>query len=258
MSRHMRGQLEGLSAIVTGGTAGIGEAIVRVFRARGARVVLVARGAEAGARLVHELGADDVAFLAADVTDPGTPGAAVALAYERFGALDVLVNNAGMDYVHEIGTAPLDDVRRVMEVNFVAPVAMIQAAAPALRARERGGAIVNVVSRLASIAVPGMNVYGATKAALHAITRGAAIELARAGVRVNSVAPGFTETPLMGAWLDHQPDPAEARRAALAGIPQGRFATPHDVAAAVAYLASPDAAHVTGASLAVDGGYTAQ
>ena len=154
--------------MVAGGTVGIGEAIVRLFRARGARVVVVARGAEAGERLVADLGADDVAFLAADVTDPGTPGAAVALA------------------------------------------------------------------------------------------GGAAIELARAGVRVNFVAPGFTETPLMRAWFDHQPDPAEARRAALAGIPQGRFATPHDVAAGVAYLASPDAAHVTGASLAVDGGYTAQ
>jgi NAD(P)-dependent dehydrogenase (short-subunit alcohol dehydrogenase family) len=258
MPRLVGSELEGLSAIVTGGTAGIGEAIVRLFRARGARVVVVARGAEAGEQLVDELGADGVAFLAGDVTGPGTPGAAVALARERFGGLDVLVNNAGMDHVHEIETVPLDEVRRVMEVNFVAPLAMIQAAAPALRARTQGGAIVNVISRLASIAVPGMNVYGAAKAALHAITRGAAVELARAGVRVNSVAPGFTETPLMRAWLDHEPDPAEARRAALAGIPQGRFATPHDVAAAVAYLASPDAAHVTGASLAVDGGYTAQ
>ena len=103
-------------------------------------MVVVARGAEAGERLVHERGTDDVAFLAADVSDPGTPGAAVALARERFGAPDVLVNNAGMDYVREIGTVPLDDVRRVMEMNFVAPLAMIQAAAPALRARERGGA----------------------------------------------------------------------------------------------------------------------
>ena len=139
MSRLVPSQLEGLSAIVTGGTAGIGEAIVRLFRARGARVVgVVARGAEAGERLVDELGVDDVVVLAADVTAPGTPGAAVALA--RFGALDVLFNIAGMDCVHEIGTVPLDDVRRVMEVNFVAPPAMIQAAAPALRARERGGA----------------------------------------------------------------------------------------------------------------------
>jgi NAD(P)-dependent dehydrogenase (short-subunit alcohol dehydrogenase family) len=190
------------------------------------------------------------------VTDPDTPAAAVALARERFGGLDVLVNNAGMDYVHDIVSAPLADVRRVFEVNLVAPLAMIQAAAPALRGR--GGAIVNIVSRLASVAVPGMNVYGAAKAALHAITRGIAIELAREGVRVNSVAPGFTETPLMSAWLDDQADPAEARRRAAAAIPQGRFATPRDVAAAVAYLASPDAAHVTGASLAVDGGYTAQ
>jgi NAD(P)-dependent dehydrogenase (short-subunit alcohol dehydrogenase family) len=219
--------------------------------------VIVARGAEAGERLVGELGDEQVDFLAADVTDPATPAAAVALARRRFGGLDVLVNNAGMDYVHEIASAPLGDVRRVMEMNLVAPLAMIQAAVPEL-ARRGGGAVVNVVSRLASIAVPGMNVYGATKAALHAITRGAAIELADAGVRVNSVAPGFTETPLMSAWLAAQPDPAEARRAALAGIPQRRFATPEDVAAAVAYLASREAAHVTGASLAVDGGYTAQ
>ena len=230
---------------------------MRLFRARGARVVVVARGAEAGERLVEELGAVHLGFLAADVTDPGTPAAAVALACERFGGLDVLVNNAGMDYVHEIVSAPLADVRRVMEVNLVAPLAMIQAAVPELADRG-GGAVVNVVSRLASIAVPGMNVYGAAKAALHAITRGAAIELAQAGVRVNSVAPGFTETPLMSAWLDDQPDPAEARRAALAAIPQRRFATPDDVAAAVAYLASREAGHVTGASLAVDGGYTAQ
>ena len=253
----MVGEFEGDTAIVTGGSAGIGKAIVRLFHARGARVVIVARGAEAGERLVEELGDEHVDFLAADVTDPGTPAAAVALARRRFGGLDVLVNNAGMDYVHEIASAPLADVRRVMEVNLVAPLAMMQAAVPELVGRG-GGAVVNVVSRLASIAVPGMNVYGASKAALHAITRGAAIELADAGVRVNSVAPGFTETPLMSAWLAAQPDPAEARRAALAGIPQRRFATPEDVAAAVAYLASREAAHVTGASLAVDGGYTAQ
>ena len=217
----MVAQLEGLSAIVTGGTAGVGEAVARLFHARGARV------------------------------------GAVELARRRFGGLDVLVNNAGMDYVHEIASAPLADVRRVMEVNLVAPLAMIQAVVPELAGRG-GGCVVNVVSRLASIAVPGMNVYGAAKAALHAITRGAAIELAHAGVRVNSVAPGFTETPLMSAWLDDQPDPAEARRAALEAIPQRRFATPDDVAAAVAYLASREAGHVTGASLAVDGGYTAQ
>jgi NAD(P)-dependent dehydrogenase (short-subunit alcohol dehydrogenase family) len=144
---------------------------VRLFRARGANVVVVACGADAGERLLGELGAEHVASLAADATDSGTPAAAVARARERLGGLDVLVNNAGMDHV-----------------------------------------------------------------------------------RVNSVAPGFAETPLMSAWLDDQSEPAEARRRAAAAIPQGRFATPRDVA----YLASPDAAHVTGTSLAVDGGYTAQ
>jgi NAD(P)-dependent dehydrogenase (short-subunit alcohol dehydrogenase family) len=115
-----------------------------------------------------------------------------------------------------------------------------------------------VTSRIASIAIPDLNVYGSAKSALAGLTRGAAIELAAQGIRVNSVAPGLTETPLIRAWIDDQPDPVAFRAQVASTVPQGRFATPEEVAAAITFLVSDGAAHITGASLAVDGGYTAQ
>jgi NAD(P)-dependent dehydrogenase (short-subunit alcohol dehydrogenase family) len=120
-----------------------------------------------------------------------------------------------------------------------------------------GGSIVNVTSRLGLVGLPGSAWYGASKGALHALTRGAAVEWARAGIRVNSVAPGLTETPMIKTWVEAQDDPVAFRRAREATIPQGRFAEPEDVAAAVVYLASDESASVTGASISVDGGYTA-
>jgi NAD(P)-dependent dehydrogenase (short-subunit alcohol dehydrogenase family) len=102
-----------------------------------------------------------------------------------------------------------------------------------------------------------MSLYGASKGALLSLTRAAAVELAPQGIRVNAVAPGMTRTPLFEAWLAAEADPEAAQRRVVGGIPQGRLAEPADVAAAIAYLASDDSAHVTGASLPVDGGYTA-
>jgi NAD(P)-dependent dehydrogenase (short-subunit alcohol dehydrogenase family) len=120
-----------------------------------------------------------------------------------------------------------------------------------------GGSIVNLTSRLGHVGLPGSTVYGASKGALHALTRGAAVELAPAGIRVNAVAPGLTETPMVRTWIDDQPEPGEFRARHEQAIPLGRFATPDEVAAAVLYLASDESASATGTSIAVDGGYTA-
>jgi NAD(P)-dependent dehydrogenase (short-subunit alcohol dehydrogenase family) len=255
------GRLPGKVAIITGATSGIGLVTARRFAAEGASLVVCGRDQAAAAKLVSELsgvsdpdGRGRAAAVTGDVSDPGTAARAVAAAL-KFGPLDILVNNAGMDFTSDIYETTVQDVRRVMEVNFTGAFLMLQAAARAMRGR--GGSIVNVTSRTATIGVPTMAVYGASKGALASLTRGAAIDVARDGIRVNAVAPGFTETPLLRDWLDAQPDPSAVRARTAAQIPQGRFGTPDDVAAAILYLASDESAHVTGATLAVDGGYTA-
>ena len=180
-------------------------------------------------------------------------GRVVAEAMERHGRLDVLVNNAAIDHTGDVLETPIEEVRELFDVNVFGAMHMLQAAGRAMR--DRGGAIVNVTSRLASIGVPSMAMYGAAKGALLSLTRGAAVELAPQRIRVNAVAPGMTRTPLFEAWA--AAEGAEVADAAAAAIPQGRFATPEEVAAAIAFLASDEAAHITGASLPVDGGYTA-
>ena len=249
------GRLAGKTAIVTGATEGIGAAVSRLFAREGARLVLVARRREPGEALAAELGSEGAVFVAGNVGRPETARAAVEAA-DRFGPLDVLVNNAGLDLsgIDLLETSE-EDARRVFDVNVFGALFMLQAAAAAMRGR--GGSIVNLSSRTASVGVPGMAVYGASKGALLALTRAAAIELAPLGIRVNAVAPGLTETPLVKAWIDEQADPPAFRAEAAATIPQGRFGEPEEVAAAVLFLASDEARHITGVSLPIDGGYTA-
>lgn len=240
--------------MVTGATDGIGWEVCKRLSAEGAAVLMVARGAKRGEGLAAELG-DRATFLAGDVCHPDTAERAVALAVERFGSLDVLVNNAGVDHTAPLESAPLGPVRELFEVNFFGALQFMQAAARVML--DRSGAIVNLSSRLASIGVPTMSLYGASKGALLALTRGAAVEWAGRGVRVNAVAPGLTDTPLAREWIGGMEDPEAWRRQTEAAVPQGRLGSPEEVAAAVAYLASDEAGHVTGASLAIDGGYTA-
>ena len=248
-------RLAGKTAIVTGGTDGIGLEVCRAFVREGANVVAVARREEPGALLVAELGAAG-AFVAGDVADPTVAGRAVAEAMARFGRLDILVNNAGLDLsgVDLLETA-LEDAHRIFGANFFGALTMLQECARVMRSD--GGAIVNVTSRTALVGVPGSAVYGASKGALESLTRAAALEFAGFGIRVNSVAPGLTETPMISAWVAAQPEPGAFSERILASIPQRRLALPQEVAAAIVYLSSTEALSVTGACLSVDGGYTA-
>jgi NAD(P)-dependent dehydrogenase (short-subunit alcohol dehydrogenase family) len=262
--RSRAGRLDGQVAIITGGASGIGAAVTRRFAEEGALQVLVGLPGEDGqaAALIEELGPDRAVFVAGDVTEAETAARATGAAMRRFGGLDVLVNNAGLDYsgVHVL-ESDLRFSRRVMEVNFFGPLLMLQAAAQVMTASPvatpgpPSGAIVNVASRAGVVGVPSMAVYGASKAALISLTRTAALELAPT-IRVNAVAPGATETPMMRTWIDEQDDPVAFEAALAATVPLGRLARPDEVADAVLYLASREASHVTGVVLPVDGGYT--
>jgi NAD(P)-dependent dehydrogenase (short-subunit alcohol dehydrogenase family) len=248
-------RLEGKTAIVTGASMGIGQAIARRLHAEGAELVLVSRGREAGERFASELG-ERAHFLAGSVTDPAVADQAVEAAAQR-GGVDVLVNNAGLDLAQDFLETDEDDARRIFETNVFGTLWMLRRVARELSESGRGGSIVNISSRLASIGVPTMVVYGASKGAVLALTRGAAVELAPLGIRVNAVAPGMAATPMFKTYIAEQTDGEDTRRRVVAAIPQGRLAEPEDVAAAVAFLAADESAHITGASIPIDGGYTA-
>jgi len=244
-------------ALVTGATSGIGAQIARRLAADGLRVVLSGRSKERGTAVATDIG-QGAAFLPADITEPSAANALVEAVLSTHGRLDVLVNNAAIDHTGWLLDTPASWMRATFETNVFAAIACLQAAGRAMRDAGRGGAIVNVTSRLASVGVPTMSIYSASKGAMLALTIAAAVELAPLDIRVNAVAPGMTRTPLYEQWLAEQADPAQMESRVTAAIPLQRIATPTDVAAAVAFLASPEAAYITGASIPVDGGYVAQ
>ncbi|MER6530853.1 SDR family oxidoreductase [Streptomyces sp. NPDC001508] len=242
------------TAIVTGSTSGIGHDIARRLHADGFNVVITGRDEERGRQVRAQLGAH-ATFIALDLTADGAPAALTDAAIDTYGRLDVVVNNAAQDHTGDLLDVPLKDIRQVFEVNTLAAIAVLQEGAKRMH---HGGAIINISSRLASIGVPTMSIYSATKGAINALTTAAAVELADRNIRVNAVAPGMTRTPLYDAWVNDQADPEQTERDVVADIPLGRLAAPGDVAAAVSFLASEEANYITGACLPIDGGYTAR
>ncbi|WP_181139224.1 SDR family NAD(P)-dependent oxidoreductase [Streptomyces sp. Ru72] len=243
-------------AVVTGATSGIGAEAARWLHQDGFAVLLTGRCSERGEAVARELGSGAACFVPADLTRDGEPDRLLDCALDRFGRVDAVVNNAAADHTGELLDVPTEEIRDTFEINTFAAIAVLQAAGRAMR--QSGGSIINVTSRLATVGVPTMSVYSASKGAMKALTAAAAVELAPYDIRVNAVAPGMTRTPLYEAWLRSHKDPEALARRVADGIPLGRPATPQDVAAAIAFLASPGAAYITGITLPVDGGYTAQ
>ena len=244
-------------ALVTGATSGIGVEIARQLVSDGFSVVVSGRSTERGDRIAAQLG-QQARFLRSDLLQPDAPAELVAATVGEFGRIDVLVNNAAIDHTNDLLEVGESEIRETFAANTFAPMNLLIAAARAMREQGEGGSIINVTSRLASIGVPTMGIYSASKGAMLAFTKAAAIDLAQYGIRVNAVAPGMTRTPLYEEWLATLADPAaEAERVASA-IPLGRIASPGDVAATVAFLASDAAAYLTGVSIPVDGGYLAK
>lgn len=249
--------MDGRVALVTGSTSGIGSAIARRLVDDGFSVVITGTDVRRGTELREGLG-QRAHFLPADLRLEGSAESLVSGTLAWAGRLDVLVNNAAVDHARDLLEVGEAEIRSVLDVNTVAPMSVLIAAACAMRSRGEGGAIINVTSRLASIGVATMGVYGASKGAMLAFTRAAAVELAPLGVRVNAVAPGMTRTPLYDQWIAQCEDPISHAEGVLRDIPLGRLGEPEDVAGVVSFLAGPDAAYVTGVSIPVDGGYVAR
>jgi NAD(P)-dependent dehydrogenase (short-subunit alcohol dehydrogenase family) len=241
-------ELDGKKALVTGGTSGIGREVAKHLAALGAEVYVSGRDARRGAESVAEIeGAGGRAhFVAADLSDYD----AIGRLAEEVGEVDVLVNNAG---IFDFAPTP-EETRRsyeaMFDVNVRAPYFLTAALAPRMAGRS-GGAIVNVSTMVAELGMPGSSAYAATKAALASLTRTWAGEFAGFGVRVNAVTVGPTATEGNDAMSADE-------IAFVTGLTKlGRRAEPREIAATIAFLASPRASYITGANVAVDGGATA-
>ena len=244
---------EGKTALVTGSSGGIGSEIARELARRGAEVALVARREERLRELAARIAADGgkALPLPCDVTDASSLGELAGRLREEWGRLDLLVNNAGKELILPLQILKPQATRELLEVNLVAAMEMTR---QCLGLFPSGAAVVNIASAAGIRGSAGLSAYGASKAALIAFTRALARELAPRRVRVNAVAPGVVKTEMSQRMLGKL---TAAQAAALEAAHPLGFGTPRDVALAVAFLGSDEAAWITGQTLIVDGGFTA-
>jgi 3alpha(or 20beta)-hydroxysteroid dehydrogenase len=242
-------RLDGKVALITGGARGMGKSHVRHLVAEGARVVFGDVLDDKGAYVAAQLGAERCRYVHHDVTSEADWAAAVALATDAFGSLDVLVNNAGILTFASIADMPLADFRRVLEVNAVGCWLGMKAAIDPMT-KAGGGSIVNVSSIEGFTGAAGLSAYSASKFAIRGMTKAAARELGQFGIRVNSIHPGGVLTRMV---LD-QADSGRDGDHFLASLPLGRFAEPAEISRLVAYLASDESSYSTGSEFVADGG----
>jgi NAD(P)-dependent dehydrogenase (short-subunit alcohol dehydrogenase family) len=265
MTTPNTGEFSGLVALITGGASGIGLATARLLASRGAQVAVLDReipsAAAGGSPDYATFGGDPLDAglrpVVADVTDDGAVRSAVAEAIDAFGGLDILVNNAGIGAAGTVEDNDDDEWRHVLDVNLLGIVRSSRAAMPALRASvaRRGEAAIVNTSSIAGIAgLPQRALYSSTKGAIYALTLAMAADHIAEHIRVNCVTPGTADTPWIARLLQAAPDPEAERAALTARQPMGRMVSADEVAAGIAYLASPLASAVTGTALAVDGG----
>lgn len=234
----------GKVALVTGASSGMGQATARLLAERGARVFTAQRG-----KAAHE-------SIIADFSDPDTPTRVIGEVRDKAGRLDILINNAGMMREGTVEETSLDDWHMQLHLNLTAPFLLIRHAMPLLR--DGGGAIVNVGSIEGLGSNPRHPAYCASKAGLHGLTRAVAVDHGQDGVRCNAVAPGWIDSALNEEFIESLGDPVEFRKQIGRIHPVRRTGSPEEVARLICWLASEEAAFVTGQIYTIDGGRTAQ
>ena len=255
----MSDRLKGKVAIITGAASGIGAATAERFAAEGAAVLLADRNGDGAQAVAERILANNqqARSIAADVGQEPAVVAMTQLALDSWGQIDILVNNAGVGGGQDVLRATPEEFDRIFGVNIKGPLLCCKHVLPHMLDRGRG-AIVNIASISSTCGIPGQGIYGPSKGSILQLTRQMAVEFAARGIRVNAVSPGTIETPMLGGPVVGR----EHMRAGLAWLfdrhPIGRFGKPEEVAAAILFLVSDEASFITGANLAVDGGYTAQ
>ncbi len=248
-------KLKNKVAVITGGSKGIGLGCAEVFARHGARVVMAARGQEAGRAAEKQLAAagHTALFVPTDVTREEDLRALIEQTVQRFGRLDCMVNNAGWHPPEmSIDDTSVADFEALLRLNLTSSFMGCKLAVPHLR--KTRGTIINMSSAVATSGQAGAASYVATKAGQIGLTRALALDLATDGIRVNAVCPGAVLTPLMEQWASSSPDSQAAYDAASRTIPLGRIATIQEIGEVCAFLASDEASYITGQAIHVDGG----
>jgi 3alpha(or 20beta)-hydroxysteroid dehydrogenase len=245
------GRLSGKVAVVTGAARGMGAATARLFAAEGAKVILTDMLEDEGKAVAAEIGAA-ASFIKHDVASDEDWAKVVAAAKEAHGKIDVLVNNAGVVHFTPIDALSAEDARRVLGINTIGPMLGIKHVSAVMKTAGKGS-IINISSVDGMRGCNGLTIYTASKWALRGLTKSLAYELGTSGIRVNSVHPGGVDTPMGNA----RGLPPEQLSAAFCRVPLQRIGQPEEIAAASLFLASDEASYVTGAEIAVDGGWSA-
>jgi NAD(P)-dependent dehydrogenase (short-subunit alcohol dehydrogenase family) len=255
-----KGRVAGKVALVTGAASGLGAASARRLAEQGAKVMLTDVSADAGRAVADQIAdtGGEAQFNAHDVTSQADWEGVVDATTERFGRLDILVNNAGVSGgTQELMTLDYEVWRRVLAVNLDGVFLGLRHAGPAI-AKTGGGSIINISSILGKVGMAGATAYCASKGGVALLTKAAALEWAPLGIRVNSVHPGFIDTPMVSGALQQAENANEMRDMVISRHALARFGVPGEIADAVLFLASDESSFMTGAELVVDGGYTAQ
>ncbi len=246
-------KLDNKVAVVTGGGRGVGKGISEKLLEYGARLLIAQRQPLEG-----DLATDPrVTWFSVDLAEPGAPVAIAEAVEQRFGGADILVNNAGIMFERSLDEMSEEEWDKMMAINMRAPVFLAKALLGQMR-RRGGGSIINISSIEGIGSNPWHAAYCASKAGVHGFTRALAVDLGQDGIRCNAIAPGWINSDLSDAYINQQANPEQARHGLLSLHPVGRTGESRDIGGAVAFLASDEAAFITGQVLVVDGGRTAK